>query len=96
MPSHVPIRLLRRGKYKLCPADGRGVHRTIGQIIGDCPIDIAAELIAAEVADLHTGAIPSSAEFLAKDHPQSSYMRGLQRRQQEEALIRNFISQQPQ
>ena len=92
MPTRVPIILRRRGKYRF-PGESCAVHRTHGHIIGDVDIASAAELIACGAADLFVGKIPSSAEFLAQDHPQSRAMRSLQRRQQEEALVRHFISQ---
>ena len=96
MPSHVPIRLLRRGKFRLCEADGRGVHRTINQVIGDCPIKVAAELISIRAADLHVGPIPGSAEFLDPRHPQSLCQRARVRRAEQDRLIQNFIASQPQ
>ena len=94
----VPLRLLRRGRFKLCPADGaRGTHRTIGTVIADCPLEVAVDLIVSRAARLHVGPISGDAEFLDPRHPQSMHQRSLRRRAEQDAMIRNyFISQPPQ
>jgi len=53
-------------------------------------------LIACGAADLFVGKIPSSAEHLDPSHPNSMHQRGLRRRAERDAMIRNFIASQPQ
>jgi hypothetical protein len=95
MPT-VPVRLLKRGRYRLCIEDGpRGTHRTIGAVVGDCSIEVAADLIASRAAALHVGPIPNDAEFLDTRHPNSNRQRSLRRRDARDAMIRNYFISQP-
>jgi hypothetical protein len=94
MPTHVPIILRRRGKFRF-PGESCAVHRTIGQVIVDVDTQTAAQLICDDIADLFVGKLPSDATYLNRNHPQSDYQRALRQRQDQEALIRHIISQQP-
>jgi hypothetical protein len=70
MPTHVPIVLRRRGKFRF-PGESCAVHRTIGQVIADVDTQTAAQLICDDIADLFVGKLPSDATYLDRNHPQS-------------------------
>ena len=93
MPTHVPIVLCRRGKFKF-PSEACAVHRTIGQVIADVDVQTAAALIARGDAALFVGSIPGSAHYLDQTHPQSISQRSARRQAEQDFLVRNIIANQ--